>query len=126
MRVNDQEDMFIPEASCLPYLRPDGMIWPMTSGASWSSCCPGGKAGRPPEWARRQFIDGIRWRIRTGSPWRDVPQGYGSWQSAYGLFRRWQRDGTWRRIVTALRTSARSCRAERSRMLMPQVSRSCA
>jgi hypothetical protein len=45
MRVNDQEDMFIAEASCLPYLRPDGMIWPMTSGASWSSCCPGGKGG---------------------------------------------------------------------------------
>jgi hypothetical protein len=25
----------------------------------------------------------------------DVPAEYGSWQAAYALFRRWQRDGTW-------------------------------
>jgi transposase len=28
-------------------------------------------AGRPPKWERRQLIDGIRWRIRIGAPWRD-------------------------------------------------------
>jgi transposase len=33
----------------------------------------GRKPGRPPKWARRRLIDGIRWRTRTGSPWRDVP-----------------------------------------------------
>lgn len=66
----------------------------------------GKKPGRPPKWARRQLIDGIRWRTRTGSPWRDVPPCYGPWQSVYGLFRRWQRDGTWRKIVTALQALA--------------------
>jgi transposase len=66
----------------------------------------GKKAGRPPTWARRQLINGIRWRARTGSPWRDVPLQYGPWQSVYGLFRRWQRDGTWRRLVTALQALA--------------------
>ena len=66
----------------------------------------GKKAGRPPKWARRQLINGIRWRTRTGSPWRDVPTAYGPWQSAYGLFRRWQRDGTWRTIITALQAMA--------------------
>jgi transposase len=39
-------------------------------------------------------------------PWRDVSPGYGSWQSVYGLFRRWQRDGTGREIVTALQAVA--------------------
>ena len=58
----------------------------------------GKKAGRPPKWARRQLIDGIRWRIRAGAPWRDVPPCYGPWQSVYGLFRCWQRDGTWRHL----------------------------
>jgi transposase len=58
--------------------------------------------GRPPVWPRRQLIDGIRWRVRTGAPWRDVPARYGPWQTVYGLFRRWQRDGTWARIVTRL------------------------
>ncbi|MFE0172372.1 transposase [Streptomyces sp. NPDC059002] len=27
------------------------------------------KSGRPPVWTRRQLIDGIRWRTRTGAPW---------------------------------------------------------
>ena len=58
--------------------------------------------GRPPKWSKRQLIDGIRWRTRTGAPWRDVPARYGAWQTVYGLFRRWQRDGTWARILTGL------------------------
>jgi Putative transposase of IS4/5 family (DUF4096) len=39
-------------------------------------------------------------------PWRDVPAWYGSWQSVYDLFRRWQRDGTWAQVVTGLQTRA--------------------
>ncbi|PJT51047.1 IS5/IS1182 family transposase [Streptomyces albidoflavus] len=50
--------------------------------------------GRP-SLGRRKLIDGIRWRVRTGAPWRDLPLQYGPWQTVYGLFRRWQRDGTW-------------------------------
>ena len=53
----------------------------------------GKKAGRPPIWSRRQLIDGIRWRTRTGTPWRDVPERYGPWDRIYDLFRRRQRDG---------------------------------
>jgi transposase len=64
------------------------------------------KAGRPPTWTKRQLIDGIRWRIRAGTPWRDVPDCYGSWAAVYGLFRRWQRDGTWARLLTELQAFA--------------------
>ena len=64
------------------------------------------KSGRPPRWSKRQLIDGIRWRTRTGAPWRDVPARYGPWQTVYGLFRRWQRDGTWQRILTRLQAQA--------------------
>ena len=78
--------------------------------AQWAVLEPllprGKKPGRPPEWTKRQLIDGIRWRIRTGAPWRDVPPGYGPWQTVYGLFRRWQRNGTWRAILTALQGRA--------------------
>jgi transposase len=62
--------------------------------------------GRPPKWPRRQLIDGMRWRIRVGSPWRDVPAEYAPWQTIYGLFRRWQRDGTWDTILAGLQTVA--------------------
>jgi transposase len=64
------------------------------------------KPGRPPKWTKRQLIDGIRWRTRTGAPWRDVPARYGAWQTVYGLFRRWQRDGTWAQILTGLQAHA--------------------
>ncbi|WP_442934720.1 IS5 family transposase [Micromonospora sp. CPCC 205739] len=66
----------------------------------------GKKPGRPLKWSKRQLIDGIRWRVRVGSPWRDVPECYGPWQTVYGLFRRWQRAGVWQRIVTGLQSRA--------------------
>ncbi|TWJ28498.1 transposase [Micromonospora sagamiensis] len=64
------------------------------------------RSGRPSLWSRRQLIDGIRWRIRVGAPWRDVPPQYGSWSAVYALFRRWQRDGTWKKVLTALQAVA--------------------
>lgn len=52
------------------------------------------------------MIDGLRWRTRTGAPWRDVPERYGPWDRVYDLFRRSQRDGTWARILTRLQAEA--------------------
>ncbi len=75
------------------------------TGAQWAvlgPLLPDGRRGRPPEHAKRKLIDGIRWRVRAGAPWRDVPACYGPWQTVYGLFRRWQRNGTWQMILTAL------------------------
>jgi transposase len=78
--------------------------------AQWAVLEPllakGRKPGRPPKWSKRQLIDGIRWRVRVGAPWRDVPALYGPWQTVYGLFRRWQRAGVWARIVTGLQARA--------------------
>ena len=80
------------------------------SDAQWAVLEPhlprGKKPGRPPERTKRQLIDGIRWRTRTGAPWRDVPPGYGPWQTVYGLFRRWQRNGTWRAVLAGLQGRA--------------------
>jgi transposase len=72
----------------------------------WAILAPllpvGRKPGRPRRWTLRQLIDGIRFRIRTGCPWRDVPERYGTWQSVYGLFRAWQLAGRWAAILTGL------------------------
>ncbi|MEU1969702.1 IS5 family transposase [Micromonospora sediminicola] len=62
--------------------------------------------GRPAVWSRRLLINGIRWRVRTGCPWRDLPPEYGPWQTVYGLFRRWQRSGVWAQVLTALQARA--------------------
>ncbi|WP_371100090.1 IS5 family transposase [Streptomyces sp. PU_AKi4] len=66
----------------------------------------GTKAGRPPVRPRRQLIDGIRFRVRTGVSWRHVPAEYGPWNRVYDLFRRWQRNGTSHRILTRLQSLA--------------------
>ncbi len=36
--------------------------------------------GRPRKWPLRLLVDAIRWRVRAGVPWRDVPDCYGPWQ----------------------------------------------
>jgi transposase len=57
--------------------------------------------GRPPE-DNRNIINGILWRLRTGAPWRDVPEKYGNWNSIYRRFRRWSACGVWESVAVAL------------------------
>lgn len=42
----------------------------------------------------RPLINGMVWRLKTGCPWRDVPEKYGPWQTVYDRFNRWCADGT--------------------------------
>ena len=44
--------------------------------------------------------------MRTGAPWRDVPERYGPWETVYGGVRAWQRDGTWAKLLTKLQARA--------------------
>ena len=50
----------------------------------------------------RQILNGILWILRTGAPWRDLPERYGPWQTVYSRFRRWQREGMWDRLLEHL------------------------
>ena len=51
-----------------------------------------GKPGRPSK-DNRTMLNGIVWIIRSGAPWRDLPERYGSWNSVYSRFRKWIDDG---------------------------------
>jgi transposase len=64
---------------------------------------PPGKRGRgrPPQ-DNRNVINGILWRLRTGTPWRDVPEKYGDWNTIYRRFLRWSKSGVWESVATAL------------------------
>ena len=50
----------------------------------------------------RRVINGILWRFRTGSPWRDVPERYGPRTTLCNRFTRWRAAGVWDRIFDAI------------------------
>lgn len=52
------------------------------------------RTGRPPK-DHRLIINGILWVLRTGAPWRDLPERYGPWQTVYSRFYRWRQQGVW-------------------------------
>ncbi len=57
--------------------------------------------GRPPS-DSRVMLNGIFWNLRTGAPWRDLPERFGPWQTVYDHFRNWRADGTYDRILQTL------------------------
>lgn len=77
----------------------------LTDGA-WSKIEPllpdnvGKRGGQFKE--HRLVINGILWVIRTGAPWRDMPERYGPYQTCYDRFLRWQKNGIWQQILTAI------------------------
>ncbi len=61
-----------------------------------------GNGERGGQWQdHHKILNGLFWRLRTGSPWRDIPERYGPWSTIYDRFRRWSRDGTLDRIIEA-------------------------
>lgn len=60
--------------------------------------------GRPPR-DRRAVVNAILWIVRTGSPWRDLPEEFGPWQTAWRLFDQWNGDGTLDAILRRLQTA---------------------
>ncbi|MFD8844396.1 IS5 family transposase [Streptomyces pseudogriseolus] len=54
----------------------------------------------------RTVLNGIVWKFRTGTAWRDVPERYGSWATLHTRFRRWAKDGTFERMLRAAQARA--------------------
>ena len=57
--------------------------------------------GRPPR-NHRRVLDAVFWLMRTGAPWRDLPEGFGNWNSIFRQFRRWADSGVWDVILEGL------------------------
>lgn len=73
---------------------------------AWQEIAPllptSGKGG---QWRdHRTVLNGILWKLRTGAPWRDLPERYGPWQTCYDRFNRWRADGTWDRLLAHVQT----------------------
>jgi transposase len=57
-----------------------------------------GSSGRD----NRLFVEAVLWLVRTGVPWRDLPEDFGPWNSVFRRFSRWSRKGVWMRIFEAM------------------------
>ena len=60
-----------------------------------------GGTGRPPL-DHCRMLGGILWVARTGSSWREMPEEYGKWESAYRRHELWVKQGLWQRILRVL------------------------
>ena len=56
----------------------------------------------------RLFLESVLWRVRVGSPWRDLPPGFGAWNSVFRRFRRWAEKGIFQRIFEAVSLDRKS------------------
>ena len=50
----------------------------------------------------RQFINGVFYILRTGSPWRDLPPDYEKWGTVHQRFIRWRKSGVWEKLLEIL------------------------
>src|SRR5215470_132421 len=49
----------------------------------------------------RMFVEGVLWIVRTGAPWRDLPEVFGEWNSVFRRFSRWSQK-LWQRVFEAM------------------------
>ena len=50
----------------------------------------------------RLFVEAVLWMARTGAPWRDLPPGFGPWNSVFRRFSRWADKGVWQGLFATL------------------------
>src|ERR1700704_342941 len=55
----------------------------------------------------RKILTAIFYVLRTGMPWRDLPERCGPYTTAYNRFNRWSRRGIWKRIFDTLASTSR-------------------
>lgn len=59
------------------------------------------RTGRPAN-DHRTVVEGLLWILRVGSPWRALPERFGSWKTVSSRFYRWQKGGIWGHVLAAL------------------------
>ena len=79
---------------------------------------PTPKRGHPRKWDRWQIVNAILYVTRTGCQWRMMPKDLPPWQTVYGYFRRWKKNGVWERINEEL---VRTVRVKNGRQAEPSA-----
>jgi transposase len=82
------------------------LIRTVLTDVQWERIAPllPGKKGDPGRAGNdnRRFVEGVLWIVRTGAPWRDLPDWFGKWFSVWKRFRRWALSGVFERLFQTL------------------------
>jgi len=82
------------------------LIRTVLTDVQWERIAPllPGKEGDPGRSGEdnRRFVEGVLWVVRTGAPWRDLPECFGKWSSVWKRFRRWALKGVFEKLFKAL------------------------
>jgi transposase len=82
------------------------MVRLVLTDAQWEKIAPHclGKPGDPGRSGgdNRRFIEAVLWKVRTNSPWRDLPAAFGDWNTVFKRFDYWSKAGVFERIFNAL------------------------
>ena len=82
------------------------MIRTVLTDAQWERIAPllSGKKGDPGRSGddNRRSLEGILWIVRTGAPWRDLPEYFGKWSTVWKRFRRWALNGVFEKVFKTL------------------------
>lgn len=70
-------------------------------------------AGAKPELSDRLFLEAVLYRVRTGIPWRDLPEVFGDWNAVYQRAKRWRQAGVWDRLFEQLPTEGATAEVRR-------------
>jgi putative transposase len=64
--------------------------------------------GRPRKYDMREVVNALLYVNREGCSWRALPHDFPHWKTCYNFFRAFEADGTWDKLVTALRVEVRT------------------
>jgi transposase len=92
-----------------PKLEPRIMRYELTD-YEWASIKPmlPNKPRGVPRVNDRRVLNGILWVLRSGAPWRDLPENFGPYTTCYNRFVRWRRAGVRCELMNALRKRQRA------------------
>jgi len=82
MDLTDKQWEFVAPLFVPPPRRPDGR------GRPWRDA--------------REVLNGVLWILRTGAPWKDLPERYPPYQTCHRRFQQWQRSGVLVDVLTGL------------------------
>ena len=82
------------------------MVRTVLTDAQWEKMRPFGlgKATDPGRTGgdARLFVEAVLWIARTGSPWRDLPESFGNWNTVFKRFRDWVKADVFKRMFDAV------------------------